>query len=110
VLAITGLFPSLGDATAGALTGAVGGAIGSFLRESAWLYTEVHSRRKNKVIPLLFIPLWVICGALFGGMLGAQYGISMFYACLAGAAWRQVISNTRVALSPLPAGSWHILR
>jgi hypothetical protein len=79
----------------------VGGGIGSFLRESAWLYGELQSRRKNKIVPVLFIPLWVICGALFGAMLSAQYGISMFYACLAGAIWRQVISNSRLALRVL---------
>ena len=91
------LFSVFGD-MAPAMIGAFGGGVGSFLRESAWLYSELHSRRRSKLMLFLFVPLWVFCGALFGGVLGLQYDISLFYAVLAGAAWRAAISNTGLAL------------
>ncbi len=94
---LTVFLASLGDPQL-ILTGAAGGGIGSFLRESAWLYSELHSRRENRFRFLLFLPLWVLCGALFGGALAAQYEITLFYALLAGGIWRPVISNSRLAL------------
>lgn len=71
------------------------GAAGSFVRECAWLYTELQSGQKKKILIIVLLPVWVIAGALVGGILGHVATVNEFYIFLAGAGWRPIITNSR---------------
>lgn len=71
------------------------GAAGSFVRECAWLYKELQSEQKKKILIIFLLPVWIIAGALVGGILGHEENVNEFYIFLAGAGWRPIITNSR---------------
>ena len=81
------------------LKGAVYGAAGSFVRECAWLYEELQSKKKKKLGIILLFPVWVLCGAIIGSIIGTENNIQALYIMLAGACWRPVISNSKMVMS-----------
>lgn len=93
------------------LAGALYGAAGSFLRECAWLYKTLqtnstknkkkiekkHLKLKGREITLLLalLPVWILCGAIIGGILGLTLQEKPYLLLFAGALWRPIITNTR---------------
>lgn len=80
------------------IRGAIAGGAGSFLRESALLYSQLEKQQTRRVLLFAFLPLWVSCGAILGAVAGPSSGLTPIYLLLIGASWRKIITDGKFGL------------
>jgi hypothetical protein len=75
------------------IRGAIAGGAGSFLRESALLYSRLEKQQTGRVLLFAFLPLWVTCGAVLGAVVGPSDEMKAIYVLMMGAAWRKIATD-----------------